>query len=200
MPNNTKKIIEALSNPDWEWRTINGISEESKLDPREVRSRIKSLIRQGQVIESTVPDVNGRALYSLIADVRGDKAGLSYVTSLIAQIRWQIAVLGLLVLLWLLLLVWLFVGLLKRGGAEQISSETLLFTLLGLLFVPVVLSYLPVVQGFKVFGMEVKLQQQMQDVNEDRMRKLLFDLIDQRSLTDAGKKALEEWRKKLEKR
>ena len=54
-------VFRALENPKYDWRTVEGISEETGIDPSEV-----SLILQSNpnVVQSSVPDKSGRPLFT----------------------------------------------------------------------------------------------------------------------------------------
>jgi hypothetical protein len=56
------RVIIALENPKYDWRTIEGVIEETQLPPEEVHKIIREL--GSQVVKSKVPDNNGRALYT----------------------------------------------------------------------------------------------------------------------------------------
>jgi hypothetical protein len=54
-----QKVVRALENPKWDWRTIGGISEETGLEPSEVSSILKSL---PNVVQTS--DKSGRPLFT----------------------------------------------------------------------------------------------------------------------------------------
>lgn len=58
-----KKVFEALADPKWDFRTVEGLVKSTKLSPEEIKKIIQKhpeLIRK-----STVPDRYGRQLYTL---------------------------------------------------------------------------------------------------------------------------------------
>ena len=55
-------VIGALENPDYDWRTIDGIVNDTKLSPDKVLQIIKLL--ESEVIRSSIPDEKGRPLYT----------------------------------------------------------------------------------------------------------------------------------------
>ncbi len=55
-------VLEALSNPEYEWRTIDGVSRETGLDSAEVSSIVQDL--PTLVLRSRIPDNKGRDLYT----------------------------------------------------------------------------------------------------------------------------------------
>lgn len=60
---NEKKIFEALSESKWDFRTIDGLAKSTKLSTPEVISIIE---KNGNLIrKSSIPDANGRDLYTL---------------------------------------------------------------------------------------------------------------------------------------
>ena len=54
-----QKVVSALENPKWDWRTIGGISEETGIEPTQVSSILKTL---PNVVQTT--DKSGRPLFS----------------------------------------------------------------------------------------------------------------------------------------
>jgi hypothetical protein len=54
-----QKVVSALENPKWDWRTIVGISEETGIEPTQVSSILKAL---PNVVQTT--DKSGRPLFS----------------------------------------------------------------------------------------------------------------------------------------
>jgi len=188
-------VRKALDNSEWQWRTVQGISQETELTVPEVRKILEALVKEGEVIQSSVPDAQGRALFALTDNVIGNKEALHGLYSrLLLNITWQrwfvVAMLG----LWALILVGVAVTLLRKN-IDEIKPETLLFTLLGLLVAPAIFALLPSIQGFKLFGVEFKLREQMV-LQEERIRDLIFEFIDPKQLSETGKKALKEWEKK----
>ena len=64
-----KKIYEALLHPQYEWRTISGISQQTELDEEKVKKGLRSLIDKEEVRISYVPDIGGDDLFGLISRV-----------------------------------------------------------------------------------------------------------------------------------
>ena len=54
-----QKVVSALENPKWDWRTIGGISEETGIEPSEVSSILKVL---PNVVQTA--DKSGRPLFT----------------------------------------------------------------------------------------------------------------------------------------
>ena len=57
-----RRIIAALDDPRWEWRTVDGISRETKIPPQEIRTFLNRSGRK--VMKSVARDRQGRALYT----------------------------------------------------------------------------------------------------------------------------------------
>lgn len=55
-------ILEALEDPQWDWRTVEGISEGTGLPEQEIIRFIKS--SPNELIRSRTPDEHGRALFT----------------------------------------------------------------------------------------------------------------------------------------
>jgi hypothetical protein len=56
-----RRVVQALENPDYDWRTPEGISQETDIDLHQVASILRFL---PNVVQSSVPDKFGRALYT----------------------------------------------------------------------------------------------------------------------------------------
>lgn len=69
----TARVIAALENPNYEWRTIDGISKETGLSPERVKEILTATAEQ--IIHSSVPDEQGRPLYTTRRHYR-NKTGL----------------------------------------------------------------------------------------------------------------------------
>lgn len=54
-----QKVVSALENPTWDWRTIGGISEETGIEPSQVSSILKAL---PNVVQTT--DKSGGPLFT----------------------------------------------------------------------------------------------------------------------------------------
>jgi hypothetical protein len=61
---NGQRVVRALENPKWDWRTIEGISEETGISPQQVASIIRYLPNVVDVVQSSVPDIKGRPLFT----------------------------------------------------------------------------------------------------------------------------------------
>ena len=57
-----QKVLEALQDPSWDFRTVDGIAKETGLDKSEVRQVLE---KHPNVRKSVVPDRRGRELYTL---------------------------------------------------------------------------------------------------------------------------------------
>ncbi len=58
------KVVRALENPKWDWRTIDGISEETGIDRPKVVMILTFLPNLVDVVQSSKPDRNGSALFT----------------------------------------------------------------------------------------------------------------------------------------
>lgn len=63
MPDEESQIINALRDPRWDYRTVEGIAEETKIHGEVVRTFLES--RRDIVWKSSIPDRQGRDLYTL---------------------------------------------------------------------------------------------------------------------------------------
>jgi hypothetical protein len=57
-------VVRALENPNYNWRTIEGISEETGIDPNQVAIILKFLPNVMDVVQSSAPDKLGRPLFT----------------------------------------------------------------------------------------------------------------------------------------
>lgn len=57
-----ERVLAALANPSYSWRTCEGVSRETGLDPARVLQIIEGM--PNLVIRSRIPDAQGRALYA----------------------------------------------------------------------------------------------------------------------------------------
>jgi hypothetical protein len=57
-----EKIEESLRNPEWDFRTIDGLAQETGLAPEEIRKLLN--MHPTRVRVSNVPDTQGRVLYT----------------------------------------------------------------------------------------------------------------------------------------
>jgi len=60
--NEKERVLAALANPNYSWRTSEGVSKETGLDPTRVLQIIEGM--PDLVIKSRIPDAQGRALYA----------------------------------------------------------------------------------------------------------------------------------------
>jgi hypothetical protein len=56
------RVLVALENPNYKWRTIEAVSKETSIPLEEAQEIISEL--GDQVIKSSIPDINGRSLYT----------------------------------------------------------------------------------------------------------------------------------------
>jgi hypothetical protein len=59
---NEEKVLRALENPQFDWRTIEGISKETGLAVEAIRMALENL--KDIVIRSSIPASDGRSLYT----------------------------------------------------------------------------------------------------------------------------------------
>jgi len=59
-----QRVVKALENPKWDWRTIDGVSEETGIDPHQVALILAFLPNVVDIVQSSVPDKRGRALFT----------------------------------------------------------------------------------------------------------------------------------------
>jgi len=64
----TERVLAALANPRYSWRTVEGVSRETGLDPARVLQIIEGMPEL--VVRSRIPDAQGRALYATRAHYR----------------------------------------------------------------------------------------------------------------------------------
>lgn len=57
-----KRVLTALENPEYNWRTVEGISIETGLGQAEVVQILSSL--SDQIVQSSVPNEKGQALFT----------------------------------------------------------------------------------------------------------------------------------------
>jgi hypothetical protein len=60
----TQKVLAALENPEYTWRTIPGIVTDTGLSQEEVEQSLHELMGSGQVIQSEVSSEDGRDLFA----------------------------------------------------------------------------------------------------------------------------------------
>jgi len=59
-----QRVVHALENPRWDWRTVEGISEETGIDHHRVAMILAFLPNVVELVQSSVPDKKGRALFT----------------------------------------------------------------------------------------------------------------------------------------
>jgi hypothetical protein len=59
-----QRVVQALENPNYDWRTVEGISQETGIDPHQVALILQFLPNLVPLVQSSVPDKFGRALYT----------------------------------------------------------------------------------------------------------------------------------------
>jgi hypothetical protein len=55
-------VVRALEDPKYEWRTVEGVAEQTGLEESNVRETLEEL--NGEIIRSSIPDESGRNLYT----------------------------------------------------------------------------------------------------------------------------------------
>jgi hypothetical protein len=55
-------VVSALEDPNYEWRTVEGVAEQTGLSVPNVRQVLEEL--NGEIIRSSIPDESGRNLYT----------------------------------------------------------------------------------------------------------------------------------------
>jgi hypothetical protein len=55
-------VVSALEDPHYEWRTVEGVAEQTGLSASNVRQVLEEL--NGEIIRSSIPDESGRNLYT----------------------------------------------------------------------------------------------------------------------------------------
>ena len=62
MRNTREQVIKALENPDFQWRTLDGISRETGLSQIEILQVFQEI--EGQLLRSAEPDKHGKTVYT----------------------------------------------------------------------------------------------------------------------------------------
>jgi len=57
-----RKVLTALENPNYEWRTVEGVIKETSLPEGRVRTILKE--HSDLIMQSSVPDKDGRSLFT----------------------------------------------------------------------------------------------------------------------------------------
>ncbi|MBI3042178.1 MAG: hypothetical protein HYY78_05060 [Betaproteobacteria bacterium] len=60
-----RKVLEALANPAWDFRTLDGITRDTMLPEARVQQIINKYLSQAIVRPSPIPDKQGRQLFTL---------------------------------------------------------------------------------------------------------------------------------------
>jgi hypothetical protein len=55
-------VVRALEDPNYEWRTVEGVAEQTGIEEANVRETLEEL--NGEIIRSSIPDESGRHLYT----------------------------------------------------------------------------------------------------------------------------------------
>ena len=55
-------VVGALEDPNYEWRTVEGVAEQTGVPASSVRQILEEL--NGEIIRSSIPDESGRSLYT----------------------------------------------------------------------------------------------------------------------------------------
>ncbi len=61
-PDSRNIVVRALEDPSYEWRTVEGVAEQTGLPASSVRQILEEL--NGEIIRSSIPDESGRNLYT----------------------------------------------------------------------------------------------------------------------------------------
>jgi len=64
LDDNGQAVVRALENPKYDWRTLDGISEETGIALDQVAMILGLLQNSGAVVRSSVPDKFGRPLFT----------------------------------------------------------------------------------------------------------------------------------------
>jgi hypothetical protein len=57
-----RRVIDALEDPRYDWRTVEGVAEQTGVHPSTVRAILKG--SEDKIVRSSVPDESGRSLYT----------------------------------------------------------------------------------------------------------------------------------------
>lgn len=84
--NEIEKVIAALENPNYDWRTIDGIAKDTKLSPEKVLDIIKTL--ENVIVRSSIPDEKERPIYTTRKHYRETHSLFNrYLSSAIGRIK-----------------------------------------------------------------------------------------------------------------
>ena len=59
-----ERVLAALENPEYDWRTVEGISTETGLDQAQVAQILSLPLLSDQIVQSSVPNKKGQALFT----------------------------------------------------------------------------------------------------------------------------------------
>ena len=57
-----RRVIDALEDPRYDWRTVEGVAEQTGIAPIKVREILMGL--EDEIVRSSIPDESGRTLYT----------------------------------------------------------------------------------------------------------------------------------------
>ena len=80
-----QKIISALENPRYIWRTIGGISRETNIDPSVV-AQILGQLPAEIIIESSMPDEEGRRLFTTRRHYKTKRGTINRIISAVSDV------------------------------------------------------------------------------------------------------------------
>jgi hypothetical protein len=81
--NEHTRVLNALNNPNFTWRTIHGISRKTEIPIVRVKQILRDL--SDSVIRSFIPDDEGRALYTTLKQYRAHSGILRRVLSALSD-------------------------------------------------------------------------------------------------------------------
>ncbi len=79
MNNHWKLILIALENHKYKWRTIEGISKETGLEPKTIKNELQN--HDELIIQSSIQSINGEDLYTSRAHYRKKSSVIERITS-----------------------------------------------------------------------------------------------------------------------
>ncbi len=78
-----QKVLNALQNPEYDWRTVDGIVQETGLSAEVVQQFLDTAT--DEVVQSTTPDARGHALYTTRDHFKSRKNILNRVLSVLSD-------------------------------------------------------------------------------------------------------------------
>ena len=81
-----RRVIDALEDPRYDWRTVEGVAEQTGIAPIKVREILMGL--EDEIVRSSIPDESGRTLYTTRKHYR-DTQGLG--TRLLSALAVKVA-------------------------------------------------------------------------------------------------------------